>query len=217
MLKQWFNFSYQNGAHNGVAYPATETSPPNQADKAKDVAPAPEPKIAAPPSFDNIYSGAAVKPPRIPYGILKIADMMASVHLSGMSPETKRSALLMALEAAGAEVEDVLQDAVVRQRALNDYEDSYQGRLRDLENAKSEENSKIQAELDRITAQYMSRIQGNVDDVAREQDNFRAWQKRKQMEVARITEAAAFCVSPGGANGGAGLSSVLERATFPRR
>jgi hypothetical protein len=122
----------------------------------------------------------------------------------------------MALEAAGAEVEDVLQDAVVRQRALNDYEETYQGRLKDLENIKSEENSKIQAELDRITGQYMARIQANVDDVAREQDNYRAWQKRKQQEVGRITEAAAFCV-PSGSQNGAGLSSVLERATFPRR
>jgi hypothetical protein len=216
MLKQWFNFSYQNGSHNGVAHPATETSTHNLADTAKDVAPAPESRIATPPAFDQIYNGGAVKPSRIPYGILKVADMIASTHLSGMSPETKRSALLMALEAAGAEVEDVLQDAVVRQRALNDYEETYQGRLKDLENLKSEENSKIQAELDRITGQYMSRIQANVDDVAREQDNYRAWQKRKQQEVERITEAAAFCV-PHGSQNGNGLSSVLERATFPRR
>ncbi len=174
-------------------------------------------RIAPPPSFDNIYTNAAVKPPRIPYGILKVAEMIASVHLSGMSPETKRSALMMALEAASAEVEDVLQDAVVRQRALNDFEDVYQGRLKDLENARSEENSKIQAELDRITAQYMSRIQANVDDVAREQDNFRAWQKRKQHEVARITEAATFCVPQGSSGNGMGLSAVLERATFPRK
>jgi len=217
MLKQWFNFSYQNDAHNGVAHSMTEASAHPFADTAKETAPPPDVRIAPPPSFDNIYNNAAVKPPRIPYGILKVAEMIASVHLSGMSPETKRSALMMALEAASAEVEDVLQDAVVRQRALNDYEDTYQNRLKDLENARAEENSKIQAELDRITAQYMSRIQANVDDVAREQDNFRAWQKRKQLEVARITEAATFCVPQASQGNGAGLSSVLERATFPRK
>ncbi len=217
MLKQWFNFSYQNEVQNGAVGAGAGASALLPSEKAKDVAPAPESNLATPPSFDNIYSGAAVKPPRVPYGILKVADMIASAHLSGMSPETKRAALMMALDAAGVEVEDVLQDAVVRQRALNDFEEDYQRRLKDLETVKCDENSKIQAELDRITSQYMSRIQGNVDDLAREQDNFRAWQKRKQQENGRITEAAAFCVPPGSGGGVAGLSSVLERATFPRR
>ena len=81
-------------------------------------------------SFDQIYQAAAVKPPRLAWGILKVADMVNSAHLSGMSPEAKRCSLLMALEAAGAEIEDLLQDAVVRQRALNDYEDARKNALR---------------------------------------------------------------------------------------
>jgi Skp family chaperone for outer membrane proteins len=216
MLKQWFNFSYPNESQDNVVHRSTET---HQAvsGSSNEAAVQPEASLAAPPSFEQIYNNAAVRPPRIPYGILKIADMLASVHLTGMAPEAKRSALMMALEAAGVEVEDVLQDAVVRQRALNDYEEAYQKRLKDLETAKSEENVKIQAELDRMTAQYLSRIQANVDDVAREQDRFRAWQKRKQLEVDRITEAAAYCVPAGSPNHNANLSSVLERATMPRR
>ncbi len=157
-------------------------------------------------SFDQIYERASVKPPRIPYGILKVAEMVSSPHLSGMSPEAKRNSLLMALEAVGSEVEDVLQDAVVRQRALNDYEEAHQNKLKQFEAAKAEENS-----------QYMSIIQANLDEVAREQENFRTWQKRKQLELQRITEAATFCVPQSGAGNGSSLTAVLERATTSRR
>ncbi|MBV9744654.1 MAG: hypothetical protein JO099_12915 [Acidobacteriia bacterium] len=121
----------------------------------------------------------------------------------------------MALEAAGVEVEDLLQDAVVRQKALNDYEEIQLEKLKDFETVKLEENSKIQAELDRLTNQYMSRIQANLEEVAREQDKFRTWQRGKQQEAQRITEAATFCVPQGTA--ASGLAEVLERATFARR
>jgi len=196
-------------------------------------APEPAPKPPAPPvapaapvttvgpvrtiSFEQIYQTAASRPPRVEYGILKVAEMVASPHISTMSPDAKRSCLLMALEAAGIEIEDVLQDAVLRQRALNDFEEAEQLRLREWEKVKTEENAEIQAELDRVTAQYMSRIQANLDELAEQQDTFRAWQKRKQTEAQRITEAAAFCVPPGSAVNGAGLTAVLERATGTRR
>jgi len=168
-------------------------------------------------SFEQIYQGAAVKPPRLPYGILKVSSMVHSTHLEGMTPEAKRCALLMALEAAGAEIEDLLQDAVVRHRALSDYEDMLQERLQKFETAKTEENRLIQAELDRLTKQYMSRIQANLDQVAREQDDFREWQQRKQRESEMITEAATFCVPQDSVNTNAGLTAVLERANYRRR
>jgi hypothetical protein len=143
-------------------------------------------------------------------------SMADSTHLAGMHPEVKRCALLMALEAAGAEIEDLLQDAVIRQRILHDFEEKAQERLREFEAAKTVDSQAIQAELDRITAQYMVRIQANADEVARQQDNVRAWQQRKQRECQRMTEAAAFLVPQEGANHRT-LTAVLERATVARR
>jgi hypothetical protein len=233
MLKRFFSFSFNEDtpSHNGHCNGSADhrVSPAEHrngtAERAAAVVERPADEPPAPPapktaekslSFDQIYQNAAVKPPRLNWGILKVAEMVNSEHLSGMSPEAKRCSLLMALEAAGAEIEDLLQDAVVRQRALNDYEDTQMEALRNFENAKLEENRGIQAELDRLTAQYLGRIQANLNEVASAQDRFRGWQKQKQHESQRITEAAAFCVPQGGANGN-GLTAVLERATAARR
>jgi hypothetical protein len=168
--------------------------------------------------FEQIYQNAAIRPVANSYSILKVAEMVNSSHLSGMPSEAKRCSLLMALEAAGAEVENLLQDAVIRQRALNDYETAQQNRVKELEAAKAAENRKIQEELERLTSHYMSMIQANLDEVSREQENFRSWQQRKQEESLRITEAAAICVPQGGSEkAGTSLTAVLERAMSVRR
>ena len=131
-------------------------------------------------SFDEIYANAGIKASDRNYTILKIADMLNSKHLAEMTPEAKRSALMMALDAAEAEIGDLLQDAVTRNRALDEYEEERQDEVRNFEAGKAEQNNKLHAEMERLTSQYMSRIQANSDQVAQEQDNFHAWQKRKQ-------------------------------------
>ena len=183
---------------------------------------APGPVTGVPPvleSFDDIYTVSGIKDPGRSYTILKIADMVNSKHLADMTPEAKRNSLMMALEAAGAEIGDLLQDAVTRNRALDEYEEGQQDHIRKFEALKAEENNKLHAELENLTSQYMCRIQANSDLVAHEQDTFRGWQKRKQQESRRITDAATFCVPQGNsANGGMGsLTVVLERANLARR
>ena len=170
-------------------------------------------------SFDEVYAIAGVKATGKNYTILKIAEMVNSRHLADMTPEARRNALMMALEAAGAEIGDLLQDAVARNHALDEYEDGRQEQIRKFETVKAEENNKLHSELEQLTSQFMSRIQANSDQVAQEQDKFRGWQKRKQQESQRITDAATFCVPQG--NGSIGnansLSAVLERVNMPRR
>jgi len=163
--------------------------------------------------FEQIYQGGAVKPPRLSYGVLKVAEMLNSAHLCGMPAETKRAALMMALEAGGAKMEDILQDAIVRQRVLNDYEEACQRDLQSFEAAIQEQNRAIQAEMERMTSQFMARMQTNLDEVSHAQDSFRVWQKRKQQEAQRIADAAGCCVPEAGAPASAGLTVVLERAS----
>ena len=163
--------------------------------------------------FEQIYQAGAVKPPRLSYGVLKVAEMLNSSYLAGMSAESKRAALMMALDAGGAKMEDILQDAIVRQRVLNDYEEARQRDLQNFEVAIQEQNRAIQAEIDRLTTQYMARMQSNLDEVARAQDNFRVWQKRKQQEAQRIADAADCCVPETAPPASGGLTVVLERAS----
>lgn len=222
MIGSFFNSNGGSGT-GAVSGPAPTSQRPEPCQEEEMIEPrqerakpveAPIPEAA---SFEKIYQTGALKLPQISYGILKVREMADSPHLAGMTAELKRCALMMALEAAGAVVEDLLQDAVLRQRLLNDYEEKQEARLREFEAAKTEQNRGIQAELDRISAQYMARIQANMDEIATQQDKVRAWQKRKQQECQRMSDAAALLVPPGGNNGANTLSAVLEHASSSRR
>lgn len=158
-------------------------------------------------SFEEIYRRAPANPPRTAYSILKVAEMLNSPHLAGMSAESRRASVMMAIEAAGVDMKDILQDAMLRQRALDDYEEAQQKKLQEFESAKVAENRLLQADLDRITAEYMSKVQANVDEVARHQDAFRAWQKRKQAVLTTLAGASACCSQSGSAiNSGFGAA-----------
>jgi len=147
-----------------------------------------------PPPFEQIYQAAVVKPPKLVYGIQKVGEMGNSTHLAGMAPAMKRKALLMALEAAGIDVGEVLSDVVTRQRALKEYEESYLEKVNQFESAQTEQNRLENAELEKITSQFRMRIKAGQDEVERWHKEFRDWQKSKQQELQRLTEAAALCV-----------------------
>ncbi|MGO9230889.1 MAG: hypothetical protein ACLQKA_16995 [Bryobacteraceae bacterium] len=144
------------------------------------------------------------------WGIAKTMEMLNSPHLAGMSSDAKRGALLMALEAAGTSVESLIQDAVYQQRLLDQQEEAREAKLQRLEAAKLEENRRVQADLDRLTAKHLHRLQANLDAIARHEDAFRAWQKEKEQEAQRMTDAAAFCVPHARVPHTANLSVVVE-------
>ncbi len=226
MLKRFFHFSpdgdeaSSNGSHrNGSAgHGASQTAVARAKEDGLALEPVSGPvarpdgnAVASYAPFEEIYRNASFKQPKVAYDILKVAEMVNSSHVAGLSLEAKRCAVLMALEVAGVQTEDLLQDAMARQRALNDYEEALQNSLREFESTKNRENAEIQAELDRVTARYMARIQANIDEVARQQDSFRTWQKEKQQESQCIAEAASYCTPQNGANNANSLSAVLVR------
>jgi hypothetical protein len=144
--------------------------------------------------LDDVYLAAGIVHTR--GGVHKVVEMLRSEHIRGLSQDMKRAAVLMALEIAGVSIEQVRQDAKARQDAL----DSYEGEQRKQAQAewarKAEENIKIQAELERIKTQYMTRITRNLEGVAREQSAFSNWQTAKRQETQSISEAADLCVKP---------------------
>jgi len=147
-------------------------------------------------SFDEVYRSAGIKTPRLGYSICKIVEMLRNEHIRNLPTETKRASLLMALDAAGVAVDEVLQDASLRQRALNSYEAIQQKHIEEYEARKAQENRAIQAEMERVTAEYLERINRNLDEVAHGKGAFHRWQMKKQYEIQQIAEASTLCVTP---------------------
>jgi Asp-tRNA(Asn)/Glu-tRNA(Gln) amidotransferase A subunit family amidase len=204
MSKKWYNMFVSVDAPAAEAESAESASPAARPDAAQMVA-----QIAAtvpteskfstpvrnPTSFDEIYKAAEIAPPAHGYTIEKVGAMLQSEHLRGLSAEVKRSSILVALEASGAKIEDVIQDAVRRDRALDGYERVLQKSLNDIQLKKTEENRQIEAEMNKMLGEFRARIQANNEAIAKETERFSAWRTQKQAEEKNIADTVGYFVS----------------------
>lgn len=150
-------------------------------------------------SYEDIYRAAGIMAPGAGYDIHKVVDMLNSERIRDLSKDVKRASVLMALDAAGIAVNDLLTDATRRQNALNSYEAAQRKQLDDFEALKAQENSRIEQEIERIRVHYAERIQKNLDLVAKEKESLRNWQGAMQHESQRIAEVIELCGKPAAA------------------
>jgi hypothetical protein len=216
MFKKMLQVSSVLGRGSSVEEPnATPSglSSPAFSDRER-IEPNPKPVTTKLPSFDEIYRKSPCKSATTSaeYTILKVADMVTSDDLHGLSPAGRHSALMMALRAAGIAVEDMLQDAVQRQRVLNDCEGAQLQRLQEVEALKLRENERLADEMETICIQYRARIAAIAEEIEQEREAFRDWQERKAREQRRIAEAASACVSDDAASSShASVTHLLEK------
>ena len=151
--------------------------------------------ISDPTSFEEIYRAAEIPPAPQGYSILKISHMLESEHLRNLPSDVKKSSVLVALDAAGVDIKDVIQDAIRRDRALDGYERVQQRAAEELEGRKNKENSEIQAQIDKYVTEQRAKIQSNNEEVSREKERFTGWRLKKQQEEKKIAEAVGYFVT----------------------
>jgi len=144
-------------------------------------------------SMADIYQTAGIRGPRKGYSINKVVEMLRSEHLRGLSKEMKRASILVALDAAGISIDEVVDDAKARLEAIDSYEASQRKQFEAHLVRRAEENQQIMAELERIKATYADRLRRNLDGVAREKATFGNWLTLKQQETTNIAEALELC------------------------
>jgi hypothetical protein len=147
-------------------------------------------------SLQDIYLAVGIMSSRLGYDIDTVSAMLESDHMRGMTNEVKRASVLMALEAAGIPVNELLQGGAKRLDALNAYEAGERKRFEEYEARKSQESAQIQLEIERMTAHCMDRIKHNLGEVTLAKDAFLNWQTTKLKEAQRISDAVAIFTKP---------------------
>ncbi|MFZ0685879.1 MAG: hypothetical protein WAM89_10065 [Terriglobales bacterium] len=151
--------------------------------------------VADPTSFEDIYKAAEIPSAPQGYSILKVSQMLESEHIRNLPSDVKKSSVLVALDAAGVDIKDVIQDAIRRDRALDTFERVQQRAADELEARKTKENSEIQAQIDKYVTEQRAKIQSNNDEVSREKERFTGWRLKKQQEEKKIAEAVGYFVT----------------------
>ncbi len=154
-------------------------------------------------TFSEVYQAAEIPTPANGFTIFKVADMLQSEHIRSLPVEIKRSSIMLALEASGGKIQDVIQDAIRRDKALDTFEAVQQKSVDQLEARMAEENKKLQAEADRVLNDLRGKIQANNDAVTKERERFLTWRfgdkkvviKRASKAGWKATVTKRWCVS----------------------
>jgi len=161
-------------------------------------------------SVEDVYRAAGIINPRMGYSVTKVVEMMESDFIRGLPQEAKRAAVLMALDAAGVSIEEVLRDARMRQSALEAYESDQRKTFEGYWAKKTEANDQIRSEMEQVAAEYLARIKRALDEMTSEKTKFANWQAKKKQEVERISEAVGLCSKPNSPEPSTDLMSLRE-------
>ena len=192
--KKWYNYFV-------VTSPAGDTAAPDAPpQRVTDIVPGEAETafagpVSTPTDLGEIYAAAQIGTPGHGYTVLKVAEMLQSEHIRALPSDVKQKSVLVALDAAGVKVAEIIDDAVRRDRALDTYERVLQKGLEEMRAQKAAENQQLQDEINKRVAELKARVDQNEAELTAEQNNLLAWRVRKRQEEDRIAEAVGYFVT----------------------
>lgn len=144
------------------------------------------------PDFPAIFKASGIKDPAHGFTAYKVLEILSSPDFAALDSKAKAAALsgFLRMNPAGpVPIEDVIQDAVARDTALDGFEGFLRMKLEARNADREKENASLQAGIDELTRKNREKMQANLDAITKEQDRFATWQARKRMEEQKLFEA----------------------------
>ena len=179
----------------GIRYIETPGAPGVPAADAADAFP-----VSTPPALTRssvpldvaewsaVYREAGVHPPPHGYGVDRVGEMLETKRFGSLDRDTKRKAVLAALDAASVSIRDVVQDAVARDHALDAFETFKQREVEEMRVRTEGRIQTIQQELETVLRDSnaeLERLKRGAEESVRA---FAQFQERKRSEEKRLRE-----------------------------
>ena len=149
---------------------------------------------AAVQSFEAVYDEAGIQLPAHKYGVDKVSEMLESKRLASLGREVKATAVLAALEAAQVPIRDVIQDAVLRDKALDDFEAAKEAEVQDLKARSEARIAAIKDEIDTLLREKNAEIEGLKKAAEAAEQAFVDLRARKRKEEDRLHEVVSHFI-----------------------
>lgn len=159
--------------------------------------------------FAAVYKEAGIELPAHGYGIDRVAEMLENKRLATLAREVKASAVLAALETAGVPIREVIQDAVRRDRALDQFEAAKQREVGELRAASETRIQETQKEIEEFLKKKNAEIADLKQAAEAAARAFADLQARKRKEEERLHEVVAHFIE------GADNPITTERSPGP--
>jgi len=144
------------------------------------------------PDFPSIYKASGIKDPAHGFTAYKVLEILSSPDFAALDAKAKAAALsgFLRMSPSGpVPIEDVIQDALARDTALDGFESFLRMKLEARNADREKENASLQAGIDELARKNREKIQANLEAIAKEQERFASWQGRKRIEEQKLFEA----------------------------
>jgi len=144
------------------------------------------------PDFPAIYKASGIKDPAHGFTAYKVLEILSSPDFAALDPRAKAAALsgFLRMNPSGpVPIEDVIQDALARDNALDGFEAFLRQKLEARNADREKENASLQAAIDELARKNKERMQANLEAMTKEQERFASWQARKRIEENKLFEA----------------------------
>lgn len=144
------------------------------------------------PDFPAIYKASGIKDPAHGFTAYKVLEILSSPDFAALDTKAKAGALsgFLRMNPSGpVPIEDVIQDALARDNALDGFEAFLRQKLEARNADREKENASLQAAIDELARKNKEKMQANLEAMAKEQERFATWQARKRIEENKLFEA----------------------------
>lgn len=144
------------------------------------------------PDFPAIYKASGIKDPAHGFTAYKVLEILSSPDFASLDTKAKAGALsgFLRMNPSGpVPIEDVIQDALARDNALDGFEAFLRQKLEARNADREKENASLQAAIDELARKNKEKMQANLEAMAKEQERFATWQARKRIEENKLFEA----------------------------
>jgi hypothetical protein len=145
-------------------------------------------------SFEAVYEEAGIALPAHKYGVDKVSEMLESKRLASLGREVKATAVMAALEAAQVPMREVIQDAVLRDKALDDFEAAKQAEVQDLKSRSEARIAAIKDEIESLLRAKNTEIEELKKAADAAAQAFADLQARKRKEEDRLHEVVSHFI-----------------------
>ena len=151
------------------------------------------------PSFADIYRAAAIKDPAHGFGAYKVLEILRSDAFAGLDMKAKASALsgFLKMNPAGpVPIQDVIQDAVKRDQALDAFEALRKRKLETRAREVEQDNTRLQAEIDAVARKNRELMEASRQALEIERRRLADWLAKKRSEERKLYDAVSPFIDP---------------------
>jgi hypothetical protein len=148
------------------------------------------------PDLATIYKEAAIEPPLHGYGVDKIDQMLNSPRLASSTREVRSIAALVALEAARVPLRDLMDDAVLRSKALAAFEADKAFELHMIQTRAERRAQALRDQVESFRRQKKAEIEELQRRVSAAEQSLAQLRVRRRREEDRLHRLVTHFVEP---------------------